>query len=373
MSFYVDLGLEPIVNAATTLTSLGGSIMPTEVRDAMMEAADSFVDMHELHLAAGKHLAELTHNEAAYVTSGCAAALVLAILGIRTGGDPSVLTSLPGHSRARHEVIMHRAHRMPYDLAVGLAGGTIREIGNMYQTFDWELEGAITERTAAVLYVVDSCYPQVALSLENVVQIAHSRGVPVIVDAAAQLPPMENFWKFTREMGADIAVFSGGKALYGPQASGLMVGRIDLIEAARQNGAPYQRWARAMKVGKEEIAGLVAAVRRFVALDHEQIYRGWMLVVETWCEAFSGIPGVTAAVDPLNSAGQLVPRLHLGIADSERARLTLDRIAAARPRVTVLPDEANGQARGLWLSADLLRDGEAKIVQEIVLEAVVAV
>jgi D-glucosaminate-6-phosphate ammonia-lyase len=137
LSFYQDLGVQTIVNAATTYTALGGTLMPDEVLDAMRDAAGSFIDMHELHLAAGRRIAELTNNEAAYVTSGCAAALVLAILGIRTGGDPAAIAAFPGRSETPHEVIMHAAHRIPYDPAVALAGGTIRQIGTVLQTFPW--------------------------------------------------------------------------------------------------------------------------------------------------------------------------------------------------------------------------------------------
>lgn len=370
MGFYDDLKLQPVINAATTFTALGGSLMPDEVLAAMNDAAGSFVDMHELHLAAGKRLAELTNNESAYVTAGCAAALVLAVLGIRTGGDPAAITTFPGRDEAPHEVIMHAAHRIPYDSAIALSGATIRQIGNIQQTFDWELEGAITEKTAAVLYVAGSHLPQVALPLEDVVRIAHAHGIPVIVDAAAQLPPVENLWRFTREIGADIVVFSGGKALRGPQASGFMLGRADLIEAARQNGAPYQRWARAMKAGKEEIAGLVAAVERFILLDHNALHQQWLETVEEWHTAFSGVPGVMASIDPHNEAGQPVPRLHIAIDDPARAAATLVHLETATPRVAVLPDRANGVPRGLWLSPDLLREGEAEIVRHVVVDAI---
>jgi L-seryl-tRNA(Ser) seleniumtransferase len=370
VSFYKGLGLEPVINAATTLTVLGGSLMPDDVLDAMNDAAGSFVDMHELHVAAGKRLAELTNNEAAYVTSGCASAIVLAVLGIRTGGDPSAILTYPGHGEAPHEVIMHAAHRIPYDAAVALAGATIRQIGDIRHTDPWELDAAITDKTAAVLYVAGSHLPQVALPLKEVVDIAHERGVPVVVDAAAQLPPVENLWHFTRDEGADVVLFSGGKALRGPQASGLMVGRADLIEAARQNGAPYSRWARAMKVGKEEIAGLVTAVARFVSLDHDVIQRGWLHIVEDWRARFSGINGVVPSVELTNEAGQPVPRLHLAISDPDWAAATLAAITASTPRVAVLPDRANKRPRGLWLSPDLLRDGEADIVQRVVLSAI---
>jgi uncharacterized pyridoxal phosphate-dependent enzyme len=370
MSFYSDLGLKPVVNAATTFTALGGSLMPDEVLEAMRDAAGSFVDMHELHLAAGKRLAELTRNDAAYVTSGCAAALILAFLGIRTKGDPRVLTEFPGRERAPSEVIMHASHRIPYDAAIAMSGVTIRQIGNIQQTFDWELEAAITENTAAVLYVAGSHLPQVALPLPEVVRIAKARGVPVIVDAAAQLPPVENLWHFTREAGADIAVFSGGKALRGPQASGFMVGRADIVEAARQNGAPFQRWARAMKAGKEEIAGLLTAVERFVNLDHASLHAQWLATVEEWGKALPGTDGVSLQVELLNEAGQPVPRLYVGMANTAHAARTLAALQGASPRVAVHPDLRNGTAHGFWIGPDLLRDGEAELVEVAVRSAV---
>jgi L-seryl-tRNA(Ser) seleniumtransferase len=372
MSFYSDLGVKPVVNAATTFTALGGSLMPEEVLAAMQEAAGSFVDMHELHLAAGKRLAELTRNEAAYATSGCAAALILALLGIRTKGDPRVLRDFPGREHAPSEVIMHAAHRIPYDAAIALSGVTIRQIGNIQQTFDWELEAAISDKTAAVLYVAGPHLPQVALPLPEVVRIAKTRGVPVIVDAAAQLPPMENLWHFTRDAGADIAVFSGGKALRGPQASGLMVGNAEIVEAARQNGAPFQRWARAMKAGKEEIAGLIAAVDRFVHLDHAALHREWLTTVDYWETSLTDLDGITLRTEMLNEAGQPVPRLYIGVPDSSRAVRMLDALNDASPRVAVHPDLRNGGAYGFWIGPDLLQQGEADIVEQTVRAAALA-
>lgn len=360
--FYESLGVAPVVNAATTFTALGGSLMPDAVLDAMRSAAGSFVDMHDLHLAAGRKLAELTRNEAAYVTAGCGAAMVLSVLATRNRGNPGTLAELPGHDRAPHEVVMHAAHRIPYDVMVQLAGGTVRQIGNIQQTFAWELEHAITDRTAAVLYVAGSHLPQVALPLAEVVEIAHRHDVPVIVDAAAQLPPVENFWRFTRDFGADVALFSGGKALHGPQASGLMVGRQNLVEAARQNGAPYQRLGRPMKAGKEEIAGLVAAVERFVHLDHDRLHAQWSATVAGWAKQLAAAPGVQVTPEELNEAGQPVPRLHVAVADRDRAARLLAGLELTCPRVAVLPDLANGVARGFWLGPDLLQPGEDDLV-----------
>jgi uncharacterized pyridoxal phosphate-dependent enzyme len=362
MSFYEDLGVPRVINAATTFTALGGSLMPDVVLEAMHSASRSFVDMHELHVAAGRRLAELTRNEAALATAGCGAAMVLSVLAARNGGDPRVLTSLPGRGVAPHEVVMHAAHRIPYDNMVQLAGASVREIGNVQQTFAWELEAAISEDTAAVLYVAGSHLPQVALPLEVVAEIAHARGVPVIVDAAAQLPPVDNLWRFTREYGVDVALFSGGKALRGPQASGLIVGTEAMVEGARQNAAPFQRWARPMKAGKEEIAGLVAAVERFVRLDHELLAEGWSRTLDLWRDALPSGDGFVVTREQLNEAGQPVPRLHVQIFDATRAAAVLEGLTGTDPRIAVLPDNRNGVPHGFWISPDLLQPGEDAVV-----------
>jgi len=367
MTNYEQLGLRPIINASTTFTAIGGSLMPDEVQDAMREAAGSFVDMHELHRAVGKRMAEISRNEAGYVTSGCAAAIILALLGMRNGGNPGVLTSFPGRELAPSEVIMHAAHRIPYDATFHLAGITIRQIGNTQQTFDWELESAINEDTLAVIYVAGSHLPQVALPLERTVEIAHARGVPVIVDAAAQLPPVSNLWHFTRDLGADLVAFSGGKGLRGPQASGLLLGAERWVEAARNNGSPFQRWARAMKAGKEEIMGLLAAVERYVALDHEAEHARWAATVTGWAQALNGIAGVDASYCDFNEAGQPVPRLYVGIADHERAEKVLRRLEQSDPRISVMPDRRNGVAHGLWLGADLLEEGQDTLVERAII------
>ena len=367
MTTYEELGLRPIINASTTFTAIGGSLMPDEVLDAMRNAAGSFVDMHELHRAVVRRLAEITRNEAAYVTSGCASAIILAMLGMRNGGNPGVLTSFPGHDLAPSEVIMHAAHRIPYDATFHLAGITIRQIGNTQQTFDWELESAISPDTLAVIYVAGSHLPQVALSLEQTVEIAHARGITVIVDAAAQLPPVSNLWDFTRDLGADLVAFSGGKGLHGPQASGLLLGAERWVEAARNNGSPFQRWARAMKAGKEEIMGLLAAVERYVVLDHEAEHATWAATVTRWGEALEGIPGVDASYCDLNEAGQPVPRLRLGFADHARAEEVLRLLDQSDPRISVMPDRRNGVARGLWLGPDLLEEGQDVLVVKAII------
>lgn len=360
MAIYDDLGVTPVINADTTRTALGGTLMPPEVLTAMEEAAGAFVDMHALHVAAGHELSRLTRNEAAYVTSGCGAAIVLAVLACRTRGDLRTIAALPDAPEAPFEVVMHTAHRMPYDQAVTMAGGRIRNVGNMMQTFDWELDAALNANTAAVLWVAAPHFPK-GLSLPETVRIAHARNVPVIVDAAAQLPPVDNLWNFTQRDGADLVLFSGGKALHGPQASGLILGKRDLVAAARANGAPYQRYARPLKAGKEEIAGLVAAVRRYVGLDHAALDRDWRATCESWISDLRGIAGIQPELDPHNEAGQPLPRVRVRI-DAKRLQKDAGQIAAellaGTPRIAVL---YAGDPE-VYLSPDLLQPGEAAIV-----------
>lgn len=336
MDFYQHLGVRRVINGAGAFTLVGGAVMADEVIDAMRSAAHSYANMHELHAAAGARLAELTHNEAAYVTSGCAAALVLGTLGAITHGDPRLIVRMPEGRGLKTEVVMHTVHRCPYDPAVQLAGAKIVQFGNAYQTFDWELEAAITENTAMVLWVDGTDLGHGALDVATTVRIAHQRGVPVLVDAAAQLPPHTNLWRYTRDLGADAAIFSGGKFLCGPQASGLMVGTESFVSAARANGAPYQRLARALKAGKEDVAGLVRAVELFLARDHEADARNWEQTVADWVQSLSAVPGLTASRDYPNEAGQPIPR----------ARVTVDR--------DVIGFDAEEMVARLW-------DGEPRV------------
>lgn len=351
-SVYAALGLRPVLNAATTLTALGGTILPPEVVAAMSAASTSCVSMEELHIAAGHHLATMTGNEAALVTSGCASAMVLGVLACITGGRPELIAQLHHDNELARDVVIHCAHRIPYDRAIELAGARILQIGNAIQTFTWELEAALTERTAAVFWVAGDHMSSAALSLDETVSIAHARGVPVIVDAAAQLPPVSNLWNFTTVHGADLATFSGGKGLQGPQASGIMVGRTDLIEAARLNAAPFQRLARPMKVGKEEICGLVAAVERYLSLDHDEMWRTWSDTVDQWVAGLSSAPGVHVQRRERNEAGQPVPRVEICFVDSDAASRVVERLWDDTPRVAVLQVRER-----LYVTPDTLPDG----------------
>ncbi|MDA8330614.1 MAG: aminotransferase class V-fold PLP-dependent enzyme [Candidatus Dormibacteraeota bacterium] len=333
----------------------------------MAQAAVLSLDMEELFTASGDEIARLTGNEAAYVTSGAAAAIALSVLGCITRGDPAAIAAMPRGRGLPTQVVVSRSHRIPYDRAIELVGGKIREIGNVQQTHLWELEAALTSKTGAVLWVAGRHLPP-TLSLEDTVVMAHSHGVPVIVDAAAQLPPVSNLWNYTRACGADLVAFSGGKAMRGPQASGLLVGRRDLVAAARANGTPHQRLARALKVGKEEIVGLVAAVQRYVALDHDAQLAEWEAVVVDWGRRLEGLPGVATTRVLCGEAGQPTPRLLVRI-DADAAGVSAQDVVDAlwnrNPRVAVT---AAGHD-AFYMAPDTLMDGDATLASDGVLAA----
>jgi D-glucosaminate-6-phosphate ammonia-lyase len=360
-AIYRRLGVEPIINGRSTFTILGGSLMAPDVLDAMREAAECFVDLTELQEAVGRRLAELTRNEAAFVSGGAAAGLFLAAAVCMTRDTEDGILRLDDLPRLPREFIIHRAHRIPYDMAIELAGGRLREIGTADATEKRELVDAIGDDTAAVLYVPKAHLAPAVLPMVAVVQIASARGVPVIVDAAAQLPPVENLWRFTSE-GADLALLSGGKALCGPASTGLVVGRRRLIKRMARNAAPLQRLGRPMKAGKEDIIGLLAAVEWYLRQDHEALANRYEDQVEQVIAWARGRADVVATREPIGEAGQPTPRawIHLGGATSADRDRFLSELRAAPPRIDLLADDANG----FYVAPETLRPGEEQIVTE---------
>ena len=364
MAFYESLGVSKRINAAAYYTALGGSIMSADVIAAMNDASKSFISMHDLQLKAGKKIAKLTKNEGAYITTGAGAAIALSILAFRTKGDINEIQRIVDGTAGPSEVIIQTGHRIPYDPAIRLAGSTIVTVGNAIQTFEYELESAINSKTTAIFYVAGAHLATPTLSLETVVSIARKYKVPVVVDAAAQLPPLSNLWHFTKECGEDLVIFSGGKTLKGPASTGLILGKSAWIEAVRTNGAPFQRLARAFKVGKEEIAGIVTAVEQYVNLDHAAEFDGWERVINAWVNELSIVPKIKVLKEDLNEAGQPIPRVAIHFSSD----IALEAVAALQeldPIVEVVHNFRNT----IWLSADGLQKGEEKVVTEQVKKA----
>lgn len=368
MTIYQELGLRPVINACATLTRLGGSIMPPEVLEAMAEASRHFVNLGELQKRVGQRIATLTRNEAAYVSSGAAAGLTLATAACLTGTDPAAIKQLPDLTGLKNEVIIHRAHRNGYDHAVRQVGVRIVEIGFSTGTARWELEKAITPQTAAIFWFQGAMSGRGDLPLPVVIEVAKARGVPVVVDGAAQLPPVSNLWNFTH-MGADLAIFSGGKDLRGPQPTGLILGRRDLIEACALNANPNHSIGRPMKVGKEEMVGLMTAVELYLKMDHEARAKQCEEIVATWNEALNKLPGLRARRDFPNEAGQPLAWSLVTI-DPTVAGLSCDeivkRLLEGDPAIAV----ASTNSDSIHLNPMTLEPGEEKIVLERFIQAV---
>ena len=402
-AIYERLGVTPVVNGAATLTRLGGSLMPAPVIEAMAQAAGAFVPLDELQRAAGKRIAELTRNEAAYITSGAAAGLVLATAACITGADAEKMALLPRPEKipgGKHKVVVFRSQRNGYDFAVRQVGIELVEVGptraqaaerppNEEQLAD-ELFESIDERTACVTFFAGGHYTAGALSLEKTVELAHQHGVPVVVDAAAQIPPVENLWRFsgapgpalwaqaqarlgiegavspapaqTTPLGADLALFSGGKGLCGPQPSGLMLGRADLIDAITKQSSPNALIGRPMKVGKEEICGLVAAVEWYLGQDFEALAADYERQVQLVLEALAEARGVRATRDWPNEAGQPLARVRVQLLPE--ARLSRDGLQTAlqahRPRIEL----SGGGSDAVYVNPQTLQPGEAELIAD---------
>ncbi|MFO8059741.1 MAG: hypothetical protein R6U70_03675 [Bacillota bacterium] len=307
--WYDRLRVDRIINGVGTSTHVGGSLMPDEVLRAMEQAARDFVDLRQLQQRAGEHIARLTGNEACYICAGSSSGLFLAAAACMTGNDPGRIRRLPDTTGMPNEFLVHRTHMNPYDRIIPVAGARLVEFGYARYTKPWQMEEAITENTAGVFYFFYRGgwrHEHSALTLQETIDIAHSHDLRVIVDAAGQLPPPENLRRFTA-MGADLVVFSGGKGLRGPQSSGLLFGPRDLIQACQLMGPPNHNIGRSMKVPKEEIVGLVAAVERYLSLDHQREIENYEKVVARLVEAISGISGLQASRRMPGDSGEPYP------------------------------------------------------------------
>lgn len=368
-SIYESLNVPTVINAAGTKTRIGGSLIRREAREAMLEAADSFVRLSDLQAAAGERIAEITGAEAGYVTNGAAGGLLLSAAACLAGADPGIMHQLPDTDGIADEIVMPRTHRTSYDHAFRTAGATIVDIGTndaylgtgSRPVEPWEYTAAISEETVAVGHVYKSYGSP---PLDEVCALAAEHDVPVIVDAAAEVPPADNLSWFT-EQGADLVVFSGGKGIRGPQTTGILAGRADLVESAafqqldmhaadevwdppnklvdrnKIDGVPRQGIGRPLKTGKEEIAGLVRALECFVADTQDE--------QAEWAERAHRIAGELDGLDHLSTEirdgeRSVAPAVavHVDEADSPvSARELVGALRAEEPRVFVGADDTD--------------------------------
>ena len=328
-ALYQRLGVAPIINAAGSITRLGGTRTRPETLELMEKAARVMVNIDDLNRAAGREVALLVGAEAGLVCSGAAGGLLLQAAACITGDDPVKMRQLPDTDGLRNEIIIHTMHRFPYDQAYRAAGAKMVEFGDYLYAHPWQLEGAITERTAAVAYLCSPFASDRVMPLDRVCDIAHAHDLPVIVDAASMLPPRENLYRYLRA-GADMVVYSGGKGIRGPQGSGILVGRADLIEAATLQASPGQFLGRGMKVAKEEVIGLVASLAAFVEEDEEAEMAAYRGLVQPVVDALVEIPGLNVSLEH-DSKSFLIPCAVIKFTDEWRGP-SRDDIAAAMER-----------------------------------------
>jgi L-seryl-tRNA(Ser) seleniumtransferase len=315
---YAKLGVRTLINAVGTLTTLSGTLMPPEVTRAMEEASRNFVAIHELQAKVGARLSELTGAPAAFVTAGASAALCLASCAVTAGADRVRMTQLPDLTGMRSEFIIQRAHRSPYDQAFRMVGGKFVTV----ETAD-EIRSSINNKTAALVMVLSHNSTGHKVELDQMIEIAHKANLPLILDAAAEVPPPENLTKFVK-MGADMVAFSGGKNLRGPQCSGILMGRKDLVEAAYANSSPNNFLPRIAKVGKEEIIGLLTAVEICLKKDFAADRREFHAMLDRVAERLKGVPTVKTELIP-NLDFSHSPRLSVQW-DEAKLGITLDQM-----------------------------------------------
>ncbi len=325
-SIYLPLGVRPMINCKGTFTIITGSRSLPEVKRAMLLASQEYVHLDELMDAVSARLAALTGAEWGIVTAGCSAAETLATCSAIAGGNPENIQRLPDLTGLKDEIIIPAYSRNVYDHAIRMLGVRILTVASLN-----EMESALGPRTAMV-YVLACPEDQGPLGLEPLARMAHRYDVPVLVDAAAEnLTP-----EIHLRRGADLVAYSGGKALRGPQAAGLLLGRKDLCRAAWLNSAPHHAFGRSMKVGKEEIMGMLAAVEGWYQRDHEAEWRQWESWLGTIADSVTQIPGVETRVVQPESLSNNAPRLRISW---ETCRLGIggndvyDRLLAGEPRI----------------------------------------
>jgi L-seryl-tRNA(Ser) seleniumtransferase len=370
MGVYADLGVRPVINATCHWTVYGGSVMWPEVIEAMADARRSCVDMRQLLDRASERISRHTHAEASHVVAGCAAGLQAGAAAIMTGDDPVLMAALPhADGLVANEFIAIRFARrrapdgreyrhLGYAQAVHGAGGRLVEVWHDGGATRAEFEAAFGPNTAGVYWTSDGLAP--GIQLDEVIAIAHAHGVPVLVDASNTLPPPEHLHRFI-DLGADLVAFSGGKGLRGPQGSGILTGRADLIDAARRQSAPLQGIGRPLKVSKEEIVGLLTALEVWVARDHAADLAAAKQRTDAVVAALAGLPGVTAEHHFPDHRGRPYPTAVVTL-DPAGGRTAADAIAAllaGEPSVAVMSSD---DPQVLRIDVRVLSDDEAATV-----------
>lgn len=350
-----ELGVRTFINAAGTYTMLTASLMPEEVFEAMRAASRHYVNLTELQDAVGRRIAELLGCEAAMVTSGAAGALTVGTAACITGKDPDKIRRIPDLTGMKSEVIIQKSHRFAYDHAVRATGIRMVEVESAEQ-----FERAVSDKTAMALFFNDA-EPRGPIKAEEFVALCRKHGIPSFNDCAADVPPVENLSRYTK-MGFDLVTFSGGKGIRGPQSAGLLLGRKDLIEAARLNTSPYSdSIARGMKVNKEEMVGMLVALELYLKRDHAAEVREWDRRVEIIAREAKKVNTVTTEVH-LPPIANHTPHLRIRW-DQSVVKITppevMKQLREGRPSIEACP-MTNKEA--LVFTVWMMQKGDAEVV-----------
>ena len=357
---YERLGLRTFINGRGTITTLGGSVMPRRVAEAMVEASRNFVHLNELQLRAGERVAQLTGADSAFICAGAASGMYLSGAACLAGTDEEAVAALPDTGDRPNEFVISLVDGHYYvHQGFRVCGGKLTKIGTRQSVTERDYADGITERTAAVVFFLGS---QPMEQLPGIIEIAHAADVPIIVDAAAQLPPRSNLTDLPR-MGVDLTVFSGGKGLFGPQSSGLILGRADLIKACAVSSNPHSGVGRGMKVGKEEIVGLLTAVEIFMEQDEEAVIEEWERRCKLIAAAVAHVDGIEPAYQPpyTSKFPPASPLIRLDFAaDAPAGAADVAReLEAGEPSIVV-----GGSATSITVGPQTLQEGEAEIIAE---------
>lgn len=305
---FKELGLRTFINAAGTYTSMTGSLMPPEVTSAIAYGATEFVNLDELHDKVGERIARLLKCEYATVTSGAFGAMTIGLAGVISGKDSAAVEQMPNLEGLKNEVILQESHNIVYTHALRNVGVDIITVKTRE-----ELENAIGDRTA-MLWFLNANTDEGEIKQREFVEVGKKFNVPTFIDCAADVPPVENLFKFT-EMGFDLVAFSGGKGIRGPQSAGLLLGRREYIEAARMHTPPRgNNIGRGMKVNKEEVLGMLVALEMYLAKDHEKEWKMWEDQIQLISDNVSSVQGVMTEIHVPKYANH-VPSLKVSWSD----------------------------------------------------------
>lgn len=352
---YSRLGIRPVINGVGVVTHLGGSLMDAEVTEAMEQASRCFVPLTELQAKVGARIAELLGAEAAMVTGGCASAITMGTVACVARGDKENLKRLPDTTGMKNEIVQQKSHRGGYEQQMLLVGAKI-----IWVETKEELERAINERTA-MLFFYNEMEPEGKISRQEWIAVGKRRGVPTFNDAASDATPMERLFQYQKE-GFDLVAFSGGKAIRGPQCSGILMGRKDLIAAATPGFTPYASIGRGMKVGKEEMIGLLVALERYLKADHAGKMKELESRVAEIRDGLQGIKGLTTEryVPPIANHVPHVLVKWSGDASPLQTSEVTKKLMQGDPAIAV----SGFGERQLKISVWMMQPGEHKIVLE---------